>query len=418
MNHRITAILFFTSALIVSSCTREQESLFEQPAAIRLNHAIENIDSTLVNAPNGWIMQYFATNESPGYSLLVNFSSTGEVLVAAKNNLVRNRYTEARSVYRVIGDYGPVLTFDTFNNLLHLFSTPENPAGQGLGGDYEFIINTYSDSLIQMNGKKRGTLIDLERIPEDKSWADIIAQLESMTAYVAGSDRLYLVSGNNTRIIEGSSSFVYEISMQGSDEPIIMPYIVTRDGIKLHKPIKTARNTEVQHFVLSPERDKLVASSDPQTYITGSDIVPFITNNQTPYEFDLENSSSHFTNPAFELIDEMHSRYSGRRDIDFLAITYRPDFGHSFTFSTKPTLTVANFRLYLLAHNNRNTISIDREINGYDQNGELFYTNVNSIEKFWKELPGVYELRSTLSKNSIIFIDIENETRYFKLNKR
>jgi hypothetical protein len=33
-------------------------------------------------------------------------------------------------------------------------------------------------------------------------------------------------------------------------------------------------------------------------------------------------------------------------------------------------------------------------------------------------LPGTYELKTTLSKNSVTFIDIENELRYFTANKK
>jgi hypothetical protein len=417
MKHLPIILFLIALVLFLSSCNREQESLFEQPAAIRLNEAIYNTDSILVSATNGWIMHYFATNESPGYPILTKFEKTGEVLAAAKNKFSRNKYAESKSLFEIIGDNGPVLSFNSYNNIIHAFSNPENPAGHGQGGDYEFIINNISDSLIKMSGKKTKTSIELYKAPENINWSNLFEQLDNMNNKIIGDDVVYLISGNDTTILSGTNSFVFEIEESQSKQISYLPFIITLNGIKLYEPFETKRKTYVQHFTLSAEGDKLIAESDNQTYITGSNVIDFLISSNQLYEFDLTQTSEHFFSPANLIYEQLHSRYSGNRDVDYLAIGYHNGFGFGFSISTKPTLTIARYQLYLLKQNNQ-SIKINREPKVFDQNGEIFYNNNTAIEDFWKTLPGTYELKTTLSKNSVTFIDIENELRYFTANKK
>ena len=114
----------------MTSCVGEQEDIFDESSALRLEHAVSNYNDLLCSATNGWVMQYFARSSECGYPMLVKFSKSGAVEIAAKNKYSSNNvYAQESSLFEIISDNGPVLTFNSYNNLLHIFSTPEDIPG-------------------------------------------------------------------------------------------------------------------------------------------------------------------------------------------------------------------------------------------------------------------------------------------------
>jgi hypothetical protein len=419
MNRFINYSLQVVVLTLLLGCTKEQQNLFPETAAVRLNNAIDEIDNTLTDAPDGWLMQYFATSESPGYSLLVRFSVNGEVVVAAKNELLKSRYVEAKSGYDVIGDNGPVLSFNTYNNALHLFSNPVNPDGVGLAGDYEFIVSSYSDSLISLKGKKSGTEILMTRLSEGFGWEDYFAQLDKMDRDLFGDDPLYFISGRDTLLALNGDSHIISLQGRYASSSVELPLIITQNGLRFYKPFVTSSKSEVQWFTLNKEGTKLIADNNKGVYFAGVDLVSFIINNQATYVFDTTQMSNHFIAPLRELVVQMKDQYKGKRNIDFIALSYKPGLGSSFNFSTQPTITAANFKISLgsVAYS-PDVITIEQKAGEFDHNGEIFYSSVGAIETMWKELNGSYMLNSSPSKNEIRFVDINYENRFFVVKKR
>jgi hypothetical protein len=402
--------------LLLVGCKQDRD-IFDEPPAIRLNKALSSIDSTLVNSSNGWLMQYFPTSESPGYSLLVKFLTNGEVVVAAKNGLLKDKYSEARSLYDVIGDNGPVITFHTFNNVLHLFSNPVNPSGAGLEGDYEFVVTNYSDSLLNLTGKKRGTAIEMRRLPQEMDWKNFFTLIDQMNMNILTDATLYLVSGRDTFQVSNGLSQVFELQKSNLSENIFVPFIVTLEGIKFYEPFEISSGIEVQNFELSPDGTKLVAVENNTVFFAGSSVLDYFVNNQSVFVFDTVQTSMHYNQYARQVYSQMAQAYNGRRNIDYMGLSFRPNFGNSFTFQTSPTTIVANYRLnYIVV--SANELTINRVEGEWDTNGGIFYENIPAIELFWRELDGKYNLSSTLSKNEIKFIDQENDNRFFVLKKR
>jgi hypothetical protein len=400
-------------------CINEQENLFPETAAVRLNNAMSEIDKTLTNAPNGWLMQYFATSESPGYSLLIRFSLNGEVVVAAKNELLKSTYVEAKSGYDVIGDNGPVLSFNTFNDVLHLFSNPVNPDGVGLAGDYEFIVSSYSDALIMLKGKKSDTEIRMSPLADGVVWEDYFTQLDKMDRDIFGDNLLYFISGRDTLLALNGTSHIVTIQGRYASSYADIPFVITQHGLRFYEPFVTSSKSEVQWFTLNSEGTKLIADNNTSTYFAGVDLVTYIINNQATYVFDTTQMSSHFITPLRELVNQMLVQYNGKRNIDYIALSYKSGLGSSFFFSTKPTTTAANFKINLssVAYST-DVITLEQEVGVFDQNGALFYSSVGAIESMWNELNGSYKVSSTLSKNEITFKDVNNENRFFVVKKR
>ena len=107
-------------AATFAACSRDEESLFDKPAAIRAQEAIDNAFDVLTTAENGWEMAYFPNLEASakGYNMVLKFNKNGNVSVTAKNSATTANkiLTDTASTWAVKSDYGPILTFDTYNS--------------------------------------------------------------------------------------------------------------------------------------------------------------------------------------------------------------------------------------------------------------------------------------------------------------
>ena len=176
MKKIISLTLLLAAGIGFTACVNEEDDLFDKTAAERLNEASALYSSRLMAQPNGWAMQLYPTNdnEAPygsGYLVLCRFNKDHSVVVSMKNQFTDNVYRTDTSLWEVITDNGPVLSFNSHNDCLHAFTDPEdilwtgnpdepnNETGTGVGGDYEFIIVDAPEdaSYMMLKGKKRGT---------------------------------------------------------------------------------------------------------------------------------------------------------------------------------------------------------------------------------------------------------------------
>lgn len=286
-------IIYALLPLIVfgfSSCVYEEKEIFSESAAIRLNESLENAEKTLIAAENGWVMQYFPTEESAGYTLLVKFDKNGLAEIAGQNKYFP-AYTTDTGSYDVIGDNGPVLTFNTYNKVLHIFSDPKDPAGTdkldglGLQGDYEFVIIEATPDKIVMKGKKRGTNIIMTKLNNDVIWKDYMVSLDEMDKFLFNVKvpTLSLTVGSDVLIASNGSSHIFSLVPLGGNEILDgfeAPFIVTGNGIYLYEPLKIGE-VSVQNFKMKDDKSGLVAVENGSTYITGPELVQFINDSIT-----------------------------------------------------------------------------------------------------------------------------------------
>ena len=117
--------------LVFTGCAGEEEDLFATSAAERLSSAMVTYSNRLADAGGKWAMEYYPTNglEAPqglGYLMLLDFGKDNSVKVAMDNNFTNNVYKEDESIWEMIADNGPVLTFNTYNECMHAFSDPKD----------------------------------------------------------------------------------------------------------------------------------------------------------------------------------------------------------------------------------------------------------------------------------------------------
>lgn len=225
-------------AATFAACSRDEESLFEKPAAIRAQEAIDNAFNVLTSAENGWEMAYFPNLEASakGYNMVLKFNKNGNVSVTAKNATTTGNkiMTDTASTWAVKSDYGPILTFDTYNDVFHAFSDPKGD-GAGLLGDYEFLILKATPELVLLKGKKHSAYTVM-RPMKNPDLAEYFTNCEKMQADLFGNNNIVtLHQGDNKMYLYKGADGQFQSAAYGS--PLVAeaatyhPVCSTEDGI-------------------------------------------------------------------------------------------------------------------------------------------------------------------------------------------
>lgn len=187
---------------LLVSCSPEQDEIFEDSAAERIEASIQKIEETLESSPNGWHFELFTG--TGGTNVMVKFA---DGKVQASDYLVHGSDVVKESLYSVIQNGGPVLTFDTYNEVFHAYSDPVAPgesAGddEGLGADFEFIVEACTSDLIILRGLKHQRICRMVRQPETDDWVTTLGTLATMNdALVAPMYAFYY----NGELVEGTN---------------------------------------------------------------------------------------------------------------------------------------------------------------------------------------------------------------------
>ena len=225
-------------AATFAACSRDEESLFEKPAAIRAQEAIENAFDVLTAPANGWEMAYFPNLEASakGYNMVLKFNKNGNVSVTAKNltTTANKIMTDTASTWAVKSDYGPILTFDTYNDVFHAFSDPQND-GAGLLGDYEFLILKATLELVLLKGKKHSAYTVM-RPMKHTDLAAYFAACEKMQSKLFGNNNIVtLTQGNDKMYLYNGAEGQFQSAAYGSalvaEAATYHPVCATEDGI-------------------------------------------------------------------------------------------------------------------------------------------------------------------------------------------
>ncbi len=288
-----------------TSCKNEEEDIFGESSALRLNHAVATYDDLLTSAENGWVMEYFANEEEQGYPMLVKFDKSGAVTFAAKNHYSSNDvYATEESLYEVIADNGPVLSFNSYNTLFHIFADPadnpetgteDNPideTGVGHEGDYEFVIYEGDADHFRMKGKKHGLEINMYKLPADQAWDTYYDKLDEIkaTCLPDNINTLWLSAGDERYSITGVSDGLLNFVPEGGDpisQTVTTPFIVRLDGtVHLCSAFEGENeNFAIQNFKMD-ENGYLVCQDENQdAFISAGSVYDLFLSNEYVWNF-------------------------------------------------------------------------------------------------------------------------------------
>lgn len=243
-------IMFAVAGLSLQSCLHDDDEIFDKSAAERINEAVANVKEVLTSSQEGWVMHYYVGQEYAygGLNLAMKFTD-GKVQMY--NETAQNSdgsYKSVVSTYKITRDQGPVLAFDTYNDLLHVYGDPAGNGPTDVDGweaDYEFVVMNISEdqNTITLKGKKFNNTIVLERL--NRPVAEYFDAATKMAESLTNAGILaYTVGDKKAKFYPGSSEYsVKYVDDKGEVASLTVPYTSTDKGVLFNEPIELFGDT-------------------------------------------------------------------------------------------------------------------------------------------------------------------------------
>ena len=270
-------IMFAVAGLSLQSCLHDDDEIFDKPAAERINEAVANIKEVLTSSQEGWVMHYYVGREYAygGLNLAMKFTDGKVQMYNETAKKSDGSYISAVSTYKITRDQGPVLAFDTYNDLLHVYGDPAGSGAptdvDGWEADYEFVIMNISEdqNTITLQGKKFNNTIVLERL--NRPVAEYFDAATKMAESLTNAGILaYTVGDKKAKFYPGSSEYsVKYVDDKGEVASLSVPFTSTDKGVLFNEPIElfgdtlkgiNAKDTATVNDVLTA--NTIVASND------------------------------------------------------------------------------------------------------------------------------------------------------------
>ena len=292
--HKFSAIAAVLMSASLASCNHEEADIFDQNAAHRTEEARKMYKEILLDKGGKWQMEYFTTEEEHGYVYLFTFRNDGTVTISGNNEYITKltnidsnvpSYGSETSMWTILSDNGPVLSFNSYNTIFHLFATPEDIPGterdeQGYGhsGDYEFDLMKFSNDTLYLEGKKNGAEIIMTRIaPEtdDETYLnEVVALADSFFNAKVPAVYVNLPGGYRHVVLDGATQLpkFYPETGDYITEYVGRNAIITHDGFTLGKPLTLRDSIDgndytIQHFIRQKD-GSLLCTDDNRITIT------------------------------------------------------------------------------------------------------------------------------------------------------
>ena len=292
--YKFSAIAAVLMSASLASCNHEEADIFDQNAAHRTEEARKMYKEILLDKGGKWQMEYFTTEEEHGYVYLFTFRNDGTVTISGNNEYITKltnidsnvpSYGSETSMWTILSDNGPVLSFNSYNTIFHLFATPEDIPGterdeQGYGhsGDYEFDLMKFSNDTLYLEGKKNGAEIIMTRIaPEidDETYLnEVVALADSFFNAKVPAVYVNLPGGYRHVVLDGATQLpkFYPETGDYITEYVGRNAIITHDGFTLGKPLTLRDSIDgndytIQHFIRQQD-GSLLCTDDNRITIT------------------------------------------------------------------------------------------------------------------------------------------------------
>lgn len=251
--------IFMAAVTILSfqSCLHDNDEIFEESAAVRLEKEATADKELLESAANGWRMTYYTGEDYTGGGVvfLMKFKN-GKAHVSGD---IADSDMVTTSSYNIVNDKGPVLTFDTYNVIMHYLAQPYQDDVEGAQGDYEFIIKKKNQDTIWVEGKKWHNQMMMVRMPDDVKWTDYLNSLSKISEDIFAVYDVYengQVKGSAT--IDGDERRAH---IEYGDQMIDCPFVFTPSGVSLLDPL-TVNGKEIRDLDWNSETNSFVMTAE------------------------------------------------------------------------------------------------------------------------------------------------------------
>ncbi len=280
--------------LLFTSCLKDQDDKFDESSATRMQNYLDNTQQVLMSAENGWVLDYYpdVNQQYGGYTYLLKFSKTEATIISE----LSSTGASSTSLYTMKTDMGPVISFDTYNEEMHYFATPNSDEYQAKGGDFEFVIDSVGTDKIKLHGKRSQNVMYMRRLTDTPAqyYQDVKAMQDNFyVAYAAGQ-----VGGQDVKFDFDPDNRQVEITTGG--DTLTTAYTYAADGVRLYRPF-TVGKTSVDALTLNTSAMTMTAAGtqlstvalDPSIVVN---LVGNITHNDDAF-------SSSFTIPYADQFD-------------------------------------------------------------------------------------------------------------------
>lgn len=408
---------FLVSALMLSSvawftsCNNEEEDIFDHSAAQRLDEYKRLYSSDLTSEGGRWLMEYFANEEEFGYVFVMTFNTDGSVKISGQNIWMDSQYKSDVSLWSIITDNGPVLSFNTYNAVFHEFSTPENitgpyaptnpdnnnedidEQGTGHGGDYEFVILGLSEDgkTMHLTGKK--TLFDIYMHRLDASVDEKVileqyltapqrfdARFKDLSLFDKETGEEFIISNISTGIISAYPKAGDNVTQTSTANAILYP-----DGFRFMKPFEVERansdeTISFQTFKLADD-GTLVCQENENFYIKSGELSHEYSMNSRLWTVSLETAGGKYAEMFQSLKSRFHEVYPNKRELKSIQFAYEIYDGKLTPYVN--LLAGTTFSHFYLTCEVTSGVSVKYGSIGIsDKNGQTFLRTIPEISSF------------------------------------
>ena len=265
---KIYFLIAMVTATMLASCTKEQEDFFSDSSANRADAAIAADIQVLTSAANGWLIQYFPESQQSygGYNIIARFTADGKVEALGEFS----EGETSTSLYSVNQSAGLVLSFDTYNEAIHIFSDPAAPLGgdegKGLEGDYDFSILKATNDEIILKGKKSGNRAIMTPMKSNE-WAAYLDEVAAVEEAMYAKKYALTIGSTELVAIPSDRTLVVDYEEDGEEVETIIPYVVTPEGLKFYETV-TILGKEFSGFNYAAESDVFPATDNGEVKLS------------------------------------------------------------------------------------------------------------------------------------------------------
>lgn len=355
-------------------CTFEQEDFFDETAALRVTHMNQKIKERLVQQSaggnHGWVIQYFVAGtddyDFEGFNLFGDFEESGSVTLAGNHRFLRdgnaNKYTEDTSTFKMLAEEGPVLSFDTWNDILTVFEDPVDPSaapgtlvnnGEGMNGDHNLVMSSFKDDEIIFLGERHRAQIRF--IPCDLPWEEYIQTVTDMKNKISNTTltSYYVTNGTDTmyfsRLNRGYFNYVDRLVDPLKNK--VLSCVFTPEGFRLHR-VDSLSSNAFQEFTLAEDESCLLNEDRTVQVIPCWD--KYVVNHTAVWKMDTElfsaeqkslyeqiDAAAAVFNKAWSLASIGIGKSSGTNAVTGLVLTF-----YTNTAKTKTNTAGVELKLY------------------------------------------------------------------------
>jgi len=241
------------AACLLVSCSQEEEAVYGKgnSYAKRTGETSTEYVNLLEGAANGWLLSmYVGTGQQyGGYNYILKFHQ-GKVTALSEATT-----EEDTSLYTLNFSEKSILTFDTYNKVLHQFVEPSALFPEGKIGDNQLVIQSYENGVFTLKGQRSNNLMTLRKL-EGEATAYLTKIRERQSLFKVSDAYPVTINGKEVDFELQPSNRQF-IAREGTTV-IKKAYIYTENGFKLYEPITIAGKT-FSEFALSADNSEITA---------------------------------------------------------------------------------------------------------------------------------------------------------------